>query len=86
MELLDNLYNEKAFVAVGPSIGENTFFVILLGKAMNSDASSDKEYGPTELDHMIQDQFFDLSDSDEEMDMIMLMIMQEEMDRQVKYK
>jgi len=30
MELLDNLYNEKAFVAVGPSIGENTFFVILL--------------------------------------------------------
>lgn len=26
MELLDNSYNEKAFVAVGPSIGENTFF------------------------------------------------------------
>ena len=61
------------------------FFVILLGKTMDSDASSDEEYGPTELDQMIQDEFFDSSDSDEEVDMIMLMSMQEEMDRQVEH-
>ena len=52
---------------------------------MDSDASSDEEYGPTELDQMIQDEFFDSSDSDEEVDMIMLMSMQEEMDRQVEH-
>ena len=52
---------------------------------MDSDASSDEEYGPTELDQMIQDEFFDSSDSDEEVDMIMLMSMQEEMDQQVEH-
>jgi hypothetical protein len=61
------------------------FFVILLGKTMDSDASSDEEYGPTELDQMIEHEFFDSSDSDKEVDMmIMVMSMQEEMDRQVK--
>ncbi|XP_020150919.1 uncharacterized protein [Aegilops tauschii subsp. strangulata] len=48
---------------------------------MDSDASSDEEYGPTELDQMIQDEFFNSSHSDEEVDMIM----QEEMDRQVEH-
>ena len=48
---------------------------------VDSDASSDEEYGPTELDQMIQDEFFDSSDSDEEVDMSM----QEEMERQVEY-
>ena len=52
---------------------------------MDSDASSDEEYGPTELDQMIQDEFFDPLDSDEEVDMIMLMRMQEEMDRQMEH-
>jgi hypothetical protein len=52
---------------------------------MNSTASSDEEYGPTELDQMIQEEFFDSSDSDEEVDMIILMSMQEEMDRQVEH-
>nr|XP_020197682.1 uncharacterized protein LOC109783491 [Aegilops tauschii subsp. strangulata] len=52
---------------------------------MDSDASSDKEYGPTELDQMIQDEFFNSLNSDEEEDMIMLMSMQEEMDRQVEH-
>ena len=59
--------------------------MILLGKRMDSDASSYKEYGPTELDQMIEDEFFDSSDLDEEVDMIMLMSMQEEMDRQVEH-
>ncbi|VAH10099.1 unnamed protein product [Triticum turgidum subsp. durum] len=44
-----------------------------------------EEYGPTELDQMIQDEFFGSSDSDEEVDMIMLMSMQEEMDQQVEH-
>ena len=44
---------------------------------MYSVASSDEEYGPTELDQMIQDEFFDSSDLDEEVDMIMRMSMQE---------
>ena len=48
---------------------------------MDSDASSNEKYGPTELDQMIQDEFFDSSDSNEEEDMSM----QEEMDRQVKH-
>jgi hypothetical protein len=39
---------------------------------MDSDASSDEEYGPTELDQMIQDEFFYSSNLDEEVDMIML--------------
>ena len=52
---------------------------------MDFDASSDEEYGPTELDQMIQDEFFDSSALDEEVDMIMLMSMQEEMDRQEKH-
>nr|XP_020163663.2 uncharacterized protein LOC109749081 [Aegilops tauschii subsp. strangulata] len=42
---------------------------------MDSDASSDEGYGPTELDRMIQDEFFDSSDLDEEVDMIMLVSM-----------
>ena len=57
----------------------------LLDKTMDSDASSDEEYGTADLDQMIQDEFFDSSDSDEEVDMIMLMSMQEEMDRQVEH-
>ncbi|XP_020168516.1 uncharacterized protein [Aegilops tauschii subsp. strangulata] len=52
---------------------------------MDSDALSDEEYGLTELDQLIQDEFFDSSDSDEEVDMIMLMSMQEEMDQQVEH-
>ena len=52
---------------------------------MDSDASSDEEYGPTELDQMIPDEFFDSSNSDVEVDMIMLLSMQEEMDRQVEH-
>ena len=52
---------------------------------MDSDASSGDEYGPTELDQRIQDEFFDSSDSDEEVDMIMLMSMQEEMGREVEH-
>ena len=48
---------------------------------MDSDALSDEEYGLMELDQMIQDEFFDSSDLDEEVDMIMLMGMQEEMGR-----
>ena len=59
--------------------------MILLGKRMDFDASPDEEYGPTELDQMIQDEFFDSSNSDEEVDMVMLMSMQEEMDRQVEH-
>lgn len=34
---------------------------------------------------MIQEEFFDSTDSDEEVDMIMLMSMQEEMDQQVEH-
>jgi hypothetical protein len=52
---------------------------------MDSDASLDEEYGSTELDQMIQYEFFDSSDSDEEVDMIMLMSMQEKMDQQVEH-
>ena len=52
---------------------------------MDFDASSDEEYGPTELDQMIQDEFFNSLNSDEEEDMILLMSMQEEMDRQVEH-
>ncbi|KAI4982380.1 hypothetical protein ZWY2020_022872 [Hordeum vulgare] len=52
---------------------------------MDFDALSDEEYGPTELDQMIQDKFFDSSDSHEEVDMMMLMSMQEEMDQEVEY-
>ena len=52
---------------------------------MKFDASLDEEYGPTELHEIIQDGFFDPSDLEEEVDMIMLMSMQEEMDRQVEH-
>ena len=52
---------------------------------MDSNASSDKEYGPMELDQMIQDEFFDSLDSNEEVDMIMLMSMQKKIDRQVEH-
>ena len=45
---------------------------------MNSNASSHKAYGPTELDQVIQDEFFDSLDSDKEVGMIMPMSMQEE--------
>lgn len=49
------------------------------GKTMDSDASSDEEYGPTELDKIIQDEFFDSSESDGEVDM------EEKMDQQVEH-
>ena len=52
---------------------------------MNSDASWDEEYGSTKLDQIIQDELFDSSDSDEGVDMVMLMSMQEEMNRQVEH-
>ena len=52
---------------------------------MDSDASLDKEYGPMKLDQMIQDDFFDSSYLDEQVNMIMLMSMQKEMDRQVEH-
>ena len=52
---------------------------------MDYDASMDEEYGMTELDQMIQDEFFASSDPDEEVDMITLMRMQEEMGRQVEH-
>ncbi|KAE8811747.1 hypothetical protein D1007_11547 [Hordeum vulgare] len=52
---------------------------------MDYDALSNEEYGPRELDQMIQDEFFDSSDSDKEVDMIMLMTMQEEMHQQVEH-
>ncbi|XP_020152423.1 uncharacterized protein [Aegilops tauschii subsp. strangulata] len=52
---------------------------------MDSDASSDEECGLSELDQMIQDEFFDSLDSDEEVDMLILMSMQEEMDRQMEH-
>ncbi|KAE8788182.1 hypothetical protein D1007_37785 [Hordeum vulgare] len=52
-----------------------------LGETMDFDASSDEAYGQTKLDRLIQDEFFDSSDSDEEVDMMVLMSMQEEMDQ-----
>ena len=52
---------------------------------MDSGALSDEEYGPMKLDQMIQDELFDSSDLDEEVDMIMLMSMQAGMDRQVEH-
>ncbi|KAI4983805.1 hypothetical protein ZWY2020_025671 [Hordeum vulgare] len=52
---------------------------------MDYDASSGEEYGPMELDHLIQDEFFNSSDWNEEVDMMMLMSMQEEMDREVEH-
>nr|XP_020150531.1 uncharacterized protein LOC109735740 [Aegilops tauschii subsp. strangulata] len=48
---------------------------------VDSDASSNEEYGPTELNQMIRDESFDSSDSNEEVDMSM----QEEMNRQVEH-
>lgn len=39
---------------------------------MNSNASSDEEYGSMELDERIETEFFDLLNSDEKVDMIML--------------
>ncbi|XP_037450977.1 putrescine hydroxycinnamoyltransferase 1-like [Triticum dicoccoides] len=61
-------------------LGSETF-----GKMMDSDASSGEEYGPMGLDQRIQDEFFNSSDSNEEVDMIMLMSMQEEMDREWRH-
>ena len=52
---------------------------------MNSNASPDEEYGPMEFDQMIQDEFFDSSNSNKVVDIIMLMSMQEKMDRQVQH-
>ena len=57
----------------------------VLGFLVPPVGSSDEEYGPTKLDQMIQDEFFDSSVSDEEVDIIMLMSMQEEMYRQVEH-
>ncbi|KAE8819087.1 Boron transporter 4 [Hordeum vulgare] len=63
----------------------NRIFCDFLGKTMDSDASSGEEYGSTELDQITEKQFFDLSDSNEEVDMIILMSIQEEMDQQVEH-
>ncbi|KAI4997736.1 hypothetical protein ZWY2020_053078 [Hordeum vulgare] len=52
---------------------------------MDFDASSGKEYGQTKIDQLIQDEFFDSSYSDEEVDMMMLMSMEEEMDWEVEH-
>ncbi|KAE8777841.1 hypothetical protein D1007_49342 [Hordeum vulgare] len=48
---------------------------------MDSDASFGEEYGQMELDQLIQDELFDSSDSEKEVDMLMLMSMQDEMDQ-----
>ncbi|KAE8771872.1 hypothetical protein D1007_56174 [Hordeum vulgare] len=55
------------------------------GGTTDSDASFDEVYGPAEFAQMVQDEFFDSSDSNEKMDMIMLTTMQEEMDWQVEH-
>ncbi|KAI5022532.1 hypothetical protein ZWY2020_059262 [Hordeum vulgare] len=52
---------------------------------MDSDVSFGEEYKWMELDQMIQDELFDYLDLGEEVDMIMLMTMQEEMDRQLEH-
>ncbi|KAI4985928.1 hypothetical protein ZWY2020_018558 [Hordeum vulgare] len=52
---------------------------------MDFDTSSGEEYGLTKLDQLVEVEFFDSSDSNEEVDMIMLMSMQEEMDRKVEH-
>ncbi|KAE8814799.1 hypothetical protein D1007_07800 [Hordeum vulgare] len=52
---------------------------------MNSDASLGEEYGPTGLGEPLEDKFFNSSDSDEEVDIIMLMTIQEQIDQQVEH-
>ena len=52
---------------------------------MDLNASSDEVYRPMELDKMIENEFFVLSDLNDEADMTMLMSMQEEMDQQVEH-
>ncbi|KAE8815935.1 putative late blight resistance protein-R1B-16-like protein [Hordeum vulgare] len=56
-----------------------------VGGTMDFDASSGEEYGQTELDQLIQDELFDSSDLDEDVDMMILMSTQEEMDREVEH-
>jgi hypothetical protein len=52
---------------------------------MDSDGSSDEEYGPTELDELIQKEVFESPDSDEEVEMMMIMSIQQETDRVVEH-
>lgn len=67
-------------------MSELVFCDLFVGKTMNFDALSDGEYGWMELDVMIEAYFFDSSDSDEEVDMIMLMSMQEVMEHILNFK
>ena len=54
------------------------FYDLFIDKATNS---SDEEYGATDPGKIIEDEFFNSLDLDEEVGIIMLMSMQEEMDR-----
>lgn len=49
------------------------FFVILLLEMMDSDGSSDEEYGNTELDELMPKEFFDSFKFDEDVVMLMMM-------------
>ena len=52
---------------------------------MDSDGSPDEEYRPMELDELIEKEFFGSLDSDNETEMIMIMSIQQEMDREVEH-
>ena len=52
---------------------------------MNSDGSSDEEYGNTELDEVMQKESLDSSESNEDVVMMMIMSIQEEMGREVRH-
>ena len=54
-------------------------------KMMNSDGSSDEEYGNTELDEVMQKESLDSSESNEDVVMMMIMSIQEEMGREVRH-
>ena len=49
---------------------------------MDSDGSSDEDYENIELHELIEKEFFDSSESDGDAEMMMLMSIQEEMDRE----
>jgi hypothetical protein len=67
------------------TLSDQVFFDLFVRKTMNSDPLLDEAYGPTELDKMIENEFFNLSNSDKKVDMIMLMSRQEKMDRRVEH-
>ena len=51
---------------------------------MDSNGLSEEEYGHIEFDELIQKEFFDSLDSDEEAEMMMIMSIQQEMDREME--